>query len=80
MEQAVANECKGLRPNVDWPTGRLYYYLGLPMDLYTPLFAISRTAGWSAHVIEQLENNRLMRPLANYTGPEPREWVPMAER
>ena len=80
VEQAVANECKGLRPNVDWPTGRLYYYLGLPMDLYTPLFAISRTAGWSAHVIEQLENNRLMRPLANYTGPEPREWVPMTER
>jgi 2-methylcitrate synthase/citrate synthase II len=60
---------KKLPPNVDWPCARLYHYLGLPMDLFTPLFVIARVVGWSAHVIEQLDNNRLMRPRAIYTGP-----------
>jgi citrate synthase len=58
----------------------MYYYLGLPVDLYTPLFVVSRVAGWSAHVIEQLDNNRIMRPRGLYTGPATRPWVPMAER
>ena len=64
---------KKLPPNLDWPSARLYYYMGLDVDLYTPLFVVSRVAGWSAHVIEQLDNNRLIRPRANYTGPRARE-------
>ncbi len=61
IERVVRDE-KKLPPNLDWPTGRLYHYLGLPIELYTPLFVVSRVAGWSAHVIEQLDNNRLIRP------------------
>ncbi len=59
---------KHLMPNVDWPTARLYHYLDLPKELYTPLFAVSRVAGWSAHVIEMLEHGRLLRPMAKYIG------------
>lgn len=80
IEQTVAAEKKNIPPNVDWPAARVYYYLGLATDLYTPLFVLARIAGWSAHVIEQLDNNRIIRPAANYTGPERRKWVPMAER
>ena len=53
---------KLLPPNVDWPSARLYHYMGLDVDLYTPIFAMARVAGWAAHVIEQLDHNRLMRP------------------
>lgn len=73
VEAAMA-EAKGLRPNLDWPTARLYYYLGLPVELYTPLFVASRAAGWCAHIIEQYEQNRLIRPRARYIGPETRRW------
>jgi len=79
MEQVIAEE-KGLRPNLDWPSARLYHYLGLPVPLYTPLFVISRVVGWSAHVIEQRANNRLIRPRARYTGPANRRWVPLGQR
>jgi citrate synthase len=79
IERILAAE-KNLRPNVDWPSGRLYHYLGLEPDLYTPLFVASRTAGWSAHIIEQLENNRLMRPTSRYIGPERKPFVPLPER
>lgn len=79
IETIVGNE-KKLPPNLDWPSARLYYYMGLDVDLYTPLFVISRVTGWSAHVIEQLDNNRLIRPRANYTGPAPRKWAPLASR
>ena len=68
--EAAMFEAKGLRPNLDWPTARLYYYLGLPVELYTPLFVASRAVGWCAHVIEQYEQNRLIRPRAHYIGPE----------
>lgn len=60
---------KHLPPNVDWPSARLYHYMNLDVDLYTPIFAMARVAGWSAHVIEQLDHNRLMRPRARYIGP-----------
>ncbi len=86
MEQAadvierVLHDERNLRPNVDWPTARLYYYLGLPPELYTPLFVVARTAGWCAHVIEQLADNRLMNPSARYIGPPRRSWVPLESR
>lgn len=79
IEQHVWKE-KSLPPNVDWPCGRLYHYLGLPIDLYTPLFVIARTVGWCAHVIEQLDNNRLMRPRSIYVGHESRKWKPIESR
>lgn len=71
---------KKIPPNVDWPCARLYHYFGLPADLYTPLFVVARVVGWSAHIIEQLDNNRIMRPRAIYTGPAVRKWKPVAER
>jgi citrate synthase len=79
IETIVTTE-KKLPPNLDWPSARLYHYLGLPVELYTPLFVVSRVVGWSAHVIEQLDNNRLIRPRARYTGPQSRAWRPLAER
>lgn len=79
IERIVWEE-KKLPPNLDWPSARLYQYMGLPVELYTPLFVLSRVAGWSAHVIEQLDNNRLIRPRARYVGAERREWVPIADR
>ncbi len=79
IEDIVVSE-KKLPPNLDWPSARLYYYLGLPVDLYTPLFVLSRVSGWSAHVIEQLDNNRLIRPRARYTGPDLRKWQPIEAR
>jgi citrate synthase len=78
--QRVIWEEKKLPPNLDWPSARLYHYMSLPIELYTPLFVLSRVSGWSAHVIEQLDNNRLIRPRARYTGPERRPWVPLAGR
>jgi citrate synthase len=79
IERIVTSE-KKLPPNLDWPSARLYHYLGLPVDLYTPLFVVSRVAGWSANVIEQHDNNRLIRPLARYTGEVNRRWRPLEER
>ncbi len=79
IEQIVVGE-KKLPPNLDWPSARLYHYMGLAIDLYTPLFVLSRVVGWSAHVIEQLDNNRLIRPRANYTGHAPRNWTAIDQR
>jgi citrate synthase len=72
-ERAV-REQKGLWPNVDLYSGSLYRYLGIPNDLFTPLFAASRVAGWCAHVLEQHANNKIIRPAAEYTGPERRSF------
>jgi citrate synthase len=71
---------KNLHPNLDWPAGRLYHTLGLEISLYTPIFVMARVAGWSAHVMEQHDNNRLIRPRAQYTGPERRSVPPLADR
>jgi len=79
IERVVFAE-KGLHPNLDWPAGRLYHCLNLEIPLYTPIFVMSRVAGWSAHVIEQLGHNRLIRPRARYTGPARRSVKPLAER
>ena len=71
---------KGLNPNVDFYGGAMMYLLGLSLDVFTPIFACSRVAGWTAQVMEQYANNRLIRPLANYVGPEKREYVPLDDR
>ena len=75
------NREKKLNANVDFYSASTYATLGIDIDLYTPIFAISRIAGWTAHVIEQLNDNRLIRPRAEYIGPEyPQHWVPVADR
>ena len=79
IERAVTEQ-KKLPPNVDWPSARLYHYMGLPIELYTPIFAMARVSGWAAHVIEQLDHNRLMRPRARYTGPPNRPVRPIGGR
>ena len=79
IENVMVKE-KNLLPNLDWPAGRLYYALDLEIPLYTPIFVMSRVAGWSAHVVEQLSHNRLIRPRARYTGPDLRAVKPLAER
>ncbi len=71
---------KGLHANVDFYSATVYYSLGIPTDLFTPIFAISRTAGWTAHVLEQLADNRLIRPQSAYTGPVGLKVIPLAER
>jgi 2-methylcitrate synthase/citrate synthase II len=68
IEQVLAQE-KNLFPNLDWPAGRLYHAMGLEVPLYTPFFVASRVTGWCAHIIEQLDKNRLIRPRARYVGP-----------
>jgi len=75
IEGVLAAE-KQLFPNLDWPAGRLYHALGLETPLYTPFFVASRVSGWAAHVIEQLNNNRLIRPRGRYMGPEVRQVKP----
>ena len=62
-------ERKNLNANVDFYSATVYYALGIPTDLFTPIFAIARTAGWTAHILEQLSDNRLIRPQSKYTGP-----------
>ncbi len=80
IELYVKNE-KKLNANVDFYSASTYAMLGIDIDLYTPIFAISRIAGWAAHVIEQLDDNRLIRPRAEYIGPVyPTRWVPVEER
>jgi citrate synthase len=78
--ERVLEQEKNLFPNLDWPAGRLYHAMGLETPLYTPIFVMARVAGWSAHIIEQLDNNRLIRPRARYTGPELRPVVALAQR
>lgn len=79
IEAVMAAE-KNMYPNLDWPAGRLYHAMKLEIPLYTPIFAMSRITGWAAHVTEQLENNRLIRPRALYKGPAARAVKPLAER
>jgi len=79
IEKVMERE-KKLLPNLDWPIGRLYHAMGLEVSLNTPIFVMSRVVGWSAHVIEQLNNNRLIRPRARYTGPAVRTVKPLASR
>jgi 2-methylcitrate synthase/citrate synthase II len=79
LERVMRDE-KNIFPNVDFPTAYAYYLLGIPIELYTPIFVVSRVAGYSAHAIEQLQNNRLIRPKAIYEGPKNLEYVPLENR
>ncbi len=79
--ETIINQEKKLNCNVDFYSASTYYMLGIPPDLYTPIFALSRCAGWTAHIMEQHLNNRLIRPRAEYLGPAyPQKYVPIAER
>jgi citrate synthase len=79
--EALVKAEKKLFPNVDFYSASTYYTMGIAIDLYTPIFAVSRISGWTAHVLEQLANNRLIRPRAEYTGPTyPQSWVPLEQR
>jgi len=79
IEEFMADE-KGLAPNVDFYSASTYYQMGIPIDIYTPIFAMSRASGWIAHAVEYVEDNRLIRPRARYTGPEDLEFVGADER
>jgi citrate synthase len=80
IEQVVQSE-KKLYANVDFYSASMFYSMGIPIDLYTPIFAVSRVSGWTAHVLEQLANNRLIRPRADYVGPSyPQRFVPRDQR
>ena len=71
---------KNLPPNVDFFSASVYDSLGIEHDLFTPIFAVSRTSGWIAHILEQYENNRLIRPRAEYVGPDMQKYVPIEKR
>lgn len=79
IEETVMEE-KGIYPNVDFYAASVYRYLGIPTDLFTPIFACSRMAGWTAHVREQQKDNRIIRPESEYTGPRNRYWQPIELR
>jgi citrate synthase len=82
VEQVMEREvgAKGIYPNVDFYSATTYHCIGLQLDLFTPMFALSRISGWSGHALEQLDANRLIRPKADYTGPHDAPYIPINER
>jgi citrate synthase len=78
--EKLMHEKKGMYPNVDFYSASTYYLMGIPLDLYTPIFAVSRISGWTGHILEQYANNKLIRPRAEYIGKRDQKYVPIAER
>jgi citrate synthase len=79
--EKLVKQSKGLNANVDFYSASTYYSLGIPIDLFTPIFAVSRMSGWTAHILEQYRNNRLIRPRADYKGAAVGQpWTPINER
>lgn len=79
IDDTVRNE-KGLLPNVDFYSATVYYSMGIPIDMYTPIFAVSRVSGWIAHILEQYSNNRIYRPRGQWSGKTNQKWVPFSQR
>jgi citrate synthase len=79
IEEIVTTQ-KNIPPNVDFYSASVYHGLGIEHDLFTPIFAVSRMSGWTAHILEQYDNNRIIRPRADYVGPEKNAYIPIDQR